>query len=248
MTKLENILFADGDFNEKKSYIENMVVDELMEVKESVVKSIIDKCGYNNRFWINNRLRQGNHCNSLVEFLYTRNCNVFVGIHVQNTKTDTTMIDSFDRFFRRGEYYSRDKFFVEGVDYKESDKAEVIRSILLSCIYWLFNDEAQRGGLVSKLRNYSIAYSVLDYFYKEWDLGNRTISRYSSRYCVVNNKAYYYGEKKINEYINDHLEELVGKSNEELQAIYKKVFVNAYNEFDKVFDYNKWRSECTLWH
>lgn len=248
MTKLENILFADGDFNEKKSYIENMVVDELMEVKKSVVKSIIDKCGYNNRFWINNRFRQGNHLNSFVEFLYISNGNVFVGIYVQNTKTDTTMIDSFDRFFGRGEYYSRDNYLIEVVDYKECDKAEVMRSILLSCIYWLFNDEAQRGRLVSKLGNYYIVNPVLDYFYKEWNLGNRTISRYSSRDCVVKNKSYYYGKNKLNEYINDHVEELVGKSNEELQAIYKKVFVNAYNEFDKTFDYNKWRSECVLWY
>lgn len=243
MAKLENILFADGDFNEKKSYIENMVVDELMKVNKSVVKSIIDRCGNDNRFWINNKRRQGNHWNSLVEFLDISNGNVFVGIYVQNTKTDTTMMDSFDRFFRMGEYYSRDNHLNEGVDYKEGDKAEVMRSILLECIYQQFNDEVQRQKLIAKLGHYSIVNPVLNYFYKEWDLWHREISKYSSRDCVVKNKAYHYGKKKINEYINDHVEELVGKSNEELQAIYKKVFVNAYNEFDKAFDYNKWRRE-----
>lgn len=141
MAKLENILFADGDFNEKKSYIENMVVDELMEIKKSLVKSIVEKCGSDNRFWINNKRRQGNHWNSLVEFLDVDNGNVFVGIYVQNTKTDTTMMDSFDRFFRIGEYFSRDNHLNVGVDYKEGQKAEVMRSILLECVYQQFCDE-----------------------------------------------------------------------------------------------------------
>lgn len=248
MATLEKILFEQGDFNEKKSFIDNMVVDELMKVNKSLIKTIVNKIGTDNRLWINNKRRKGNDWNSLVESVYTNNGNVLLGIYVQNTKTDTTTTDYFDNFFRRGEYYSRDNNLNEGVDYKEGEKAEVMRSILFECIYQQFNDEVQRRKLIAKLGHYSIINPVLNYFYYEWDLRHKEISKYSSRDCVVKKKAYYYGEKKIKEYIENNVEELIGKSNEELQEIYKKVFVDAYHEFDKSFDFNKWRNECTLWY
>jgi hypothetical protein len=135
-----------------------------------------------------------------------------------------------------------------GVDYKEGQKAEVMRSILLECIYDQFNDGVQRAKLVDKLRHHSIVGPVLNHFYKEWDLWHREISKYSSRDCVVKNKGYHYGSKKIDEYVEKNAEQLVGKTEEELQAIYKKVFLEAYKEFDKSFDFNQWRNECMLWY
>jgi hypothetical protein len=249
MANLETILFGEGDFNEKKSYIDNMFVDVLMAVDKSIVKRIIEKCGNDNkRLYINNERRQGNNWNSLVEFFDISGDNVLLGIYVQNTKTDTTMIEYFDKFFRRGEYYSRDNRLNESVDYKEGQKAEVMRSILLECIYDQFNNDVQREKLIGKLGHYTIVNPVLNYFFNEWRLKYRQISKYSSRDDVVKNKAYYYGKKKIDEYIENNVESLLGKTAEELQAIYKKVFMDAYNEFDKTFDYNKWRKETTLWY
>lgn len=85
-------------------------------------------------------------------------------------------------------------------------------------------------------------------FYEKLDLWHNEISRYSNRYSVVRRKGYYYGQEKIEEYIKEHAEELAGKSTEELQDIYRKVFEKAYDEFDKTFDFYKWRSEQTfLW-
>lgn len=246
MATLENILFANGDFNEKKSYIESMTPSELMNVNKSVIKSIVEKCGNDGRMWI--RQRVGNNWNSLVEAVDVIDGNVYLIIYVQNTKTDTSTSEKFDTFFRSGKYYSCDNYLKEAVGYSERAKAEVMRSILMECVCRLFSDEEKKKKLIVELGNYSIINPILNKFYDEFNLKYNTISKYSSRQNVVKNKGYHYGEKKIREYIEEHCFELEGKSKEELQAIYEKVFMEAYNEFDKSFDYNKWRSECTLWY
>ena len=249
MTKLENILFTDGDFETKKSYIDDMIVDDLMSVEKSLVKRIIEKCGNEyNTLWIDSKRRQGNNRYSLVESVSIHDGDVLVGIYVQNDSTDTSTSERFDKFFRRGEYYSRNNNLNIGVDYKEGDKADVMRSILLECVYQQFNDEVLREKLIEKITHYSIINPVLNHFYKLWDLWHREISKYSSRDTVVKNKGYHYAERKIKEYARENVLDLVGKTNEELQEIYKEVFQKAYDEFDKSFDFNKWKSECTLWY
>jgi hypothetical protein len=248
MASLENILFDNGDFNEKKSYIERMAPIELMSVNKSVIKSIVEKCDKNGRMWISPKLRVGNHWNSLVEAVDLIDGNVYLIIYIQNTKTDTSTSEKFDTFFRSGKYYSCDNNLKEAVGYSEKAKAEVMRSILMECVCRLFSDEEKKKKLIAELVNYSIITPILNKFYDEFNLKYNTISKYSSGQDLVKNKGYHYGDKKIREYIEGHCFELEGKSKEELKTIYEKVFMEAYNEFDKSFDYNKWRSECTLWY
>ena len=146
MTRLETILFSEGDFNEKDEYIEGMLIDELMSVNKSLVMRIVEKCGKDNDFRIATNRRKGNNWNSLVEGLRMTKANVlFVDIYIQDLKTDTTNVEYFDKFFRKGEYYSSDNYLNEGVDYTESQKAEVMRSILLECVYQQFNNDVQKN-------------------------------------------------------------------------------------------------------
>lgn len=74
------------------------------------------------------------------------------------------------------------------------------------------------------------------------------ISKYSSRDDVAEINGYHYGEKALQEYIEENYIELIDKPNEELQEIYKGVFQKAMNEFVKNFDYNKWREETIFWY
>ena len=248
MTKLEEVLFTNGDLSEKVSFINDMVVSELMEVKKPLVKSIVEKCGENGTLWIDRKRRVENGWNSSVDNVSVYNGDVYVEIYVQDAHTDTSMSEEFNKFFRKGEYFSRDNRLNVGVDYKEGQKAEVMRSILLECVYQQFCDEVQREKIVSKLSHYSIINPVLDYFYRKWDLWHRQISRYSSNEDIIKNKAYHNGEKKIKEYIKENAEQLIGKTNEELQDIYKKVFLDSYEEFKKNFNVAEWRRTNQLWY
>jgi hypothetical protein len=158
------------------------------------------------------------------------------------------MSETFKKFFKSGEYYSTNNNLYEGVDYKESDKAEVMRSILLECTYRLYNDEAQMNKLVDELSHYSIVNPVFNHFYEKWDLWHKNISKYSNRDTVVKINGYQHGKGKVYEYIKANAIRLVGIPIDKLQEIYKKEFMVGYDEFDKTFDFNEWRKNCSLWY
>lgn len=247
MTTLEQILFGNGDYNQKKSFIDDMSVDELMSVTKTIVKSIITKAGNEDGYMgIRRDFRVGNKWNSEIEGIYLYKDKLYVGIYVQNDSTDTTTSEEFNVFFRRGEYYSMKNSLNMGVDYSEGQKAEVMRSILYQCIYILFSDEHKKAELIEKLSHYSIINPVANHFYHKYNL-NYDISKYTSSDRVANKKAYYHAERTLREYIEENYLMLVDKSNEELDKIYKEVFQKAMNEFIKSFDYNKWRSETTFY-
>lgn len=249
MTILEKVLFAAGDYNKKKSYIDNMLVDELMQVSKSIVKSIIIKAGNDyGRFCIGKKFRKGNEWNSEIESVSLSKDNVFVDVYIQTDKTDTTESEYFDSFFRRGEYYSRDNRFNMGVDYKESQKAEVMRSILLECVYRLFSDEQKIAKNIARLSHYTLINPVCNHFYGEYRLRYKNISRYSSRDTIAEIKGYHHAEQVLRKYIEENYIDLEGKTNEELNEIYMKVFGDSMRDFIKTFDYNEWaKDRIFLW-
>ena len=95
------IIFGQGDYQEKKKAIEQLfTIEDLLNVPKSlcikIVKTIGDEYG---RFNVSSEFRQGNNWNSEVEGLSYVNDKLYVDIYVQNTKTDTTTSESFDRFY-----------------------------------------------------------------------------------------------------------------------------------------------------
>ena len=249
MATLNDILFKAGNYNEKKSFIDNMLVDDLMNVPKSLVKSIIEKCGNEyGRMYIRRDFRKGNDWNSEIEGVnLSKSGDVFVEVYIQTDSTDTTECEYFDKFFRRGEYYSNDNRFNKGIDYKESQKAEVMRSILLQCIYKLHSDENKKAEQIAKLTHYTITNPVCNYFYDKYNLKYKHISKYSSRDEVAQIKGYHRGEKAIKEYVEVNYINLIGKTNEELQETYKGVFQKAMDDFARNFDFNEWKKETYLW-
>lgn len=157
MATLNDILFKAGNYDEKKSYIDNMLVDYLMQVPKSVVRTIVEKAGNEyGKLNIRSDFRKGNEWNSEIEGVSISKDDVFLFVYIQTDKTDTTEGEHFDKFFRRGEYCSDDNRFGITIDYTESQKAEVMRSILLQCIYVLFSNEHKVAEQIAKLKNYTI--------------------------------------------------------------------------------------------
>lgn len=140
-TALNGILFEKGDYQAKAEYINNLTCDELMAIPESTIIKIIEQVGENNTLTIRNRFRRGNNSNSVVENTYIHKGSVFVSLIVLGDSTDTSMSECFARFFFKGEFVSSANRLNLFIDYKESDKAEVMRSILLEGVYRLDNDE-----------------------------------------------------------------------------------------------------------
>lgn len=249
MATLKELLFNEGNYNEKKSFIDNMSVDALMSTPKSLVKAIVEKAGDGEgRMYLNCEFRKGNHWNSEIEGVVISNGNVLVFVYVQNTKTDTTTTEYFDKFFRRGEYCSRNNHLNEPVDYTEGQKAEVMRSILLQCIYNLFSDEHKKEVEIAKLKHYTIINPIVNHFYRKYDLEHKRISQYSSRNTIAEIEGYHFAKLELTNYIVNNYTELIGKSNEELQEIYKDVFQKKMDEFKKAFDYEQWRKGTYLWY
>lgn len=245
MDILEKVLFNAGDYGKKKSFIENMLVDELMKIDKHLIASIIKKVGdeYGN-LRIKCSLRKGNKWNSEIESVYlSTNNEVFVNVYVQSDSTDTTVPEYFDKFFRRGEYYSKGNRLGVGVDYNEGQKAEVMRSILLQCIYNLFSDEHKCAVIVAKLKHYSIINPICDHFYNKYNLKYKEISKYSSRNEVAEIKGYSHAIVKLDKYIVENYLELDGKTNNELREIYMEVFGKAMTDFIDTFDFEEWRKD-----
>ena len=139
-TTLNNILFGLGGYQAKAEYINSLTCDELMAIPESTIIKIIEQVGENNTLTIRSRFRKGNNSNSVVENTYIHKGSVFLTLVVLGDSTDTSMLEYFAMFFRKGEFVSSANRLNLFIDYKESDKAEVMRSILLEGVYRLDNE------------------------------------------------------------------------------------------------------------
>jgi len=247
MGTLHDILFTQGDYTQKKAQIDAMGVNELAYVGEGIVKEIINRLSPEaERVWIDGQFNPESYWKSFVEGFYISEGSLYVMLYIQNTKTDTTQIERFSTFFGGGKFVSSNNRLHETIRYGIEEKAEGMRSLLLTCIYSLYNEEAQRKKLIVKLSHHTIINPVFDHFFEKFDLWHKTLSKYSSRDCVVKNEGYQHGKKAVEEYIGEHCLELEGKTREELIEIYKGVFKAAFDEFDKGFDYWEWKRNNTL--
>jgi hypothetical protein len=136
---------------EKKTAIINAATEEdLMRVSKDTIIRIIKEIGskvylgmgkYSSRdksLYIPNDRWASNRWNAWVKGIDYRKGKLFVNIYVQYSNTDTNTSDDYEDFFKRGNYRGeirrldrfgngRTYFFC----YDESDKARVMKSILL---------------------------------------------------------------------------------------------------------------------
>ena len=153
-TNINQIIFTRTQPKKKLEVIEKLSNDELLAVSESTVKKIIQEVGqrrYKSRdkeLRIDYDRRIGNNWNSTVESVDLVKGKLYVDFYVQYEDTDTNTSDDYEDFFKRGNYRGeirRLDRFGNGRSYyfcyDESDKARVMKSILLEYVYSKYADK-----------------------------------------------------------------------------------------------------------
>lgn len=192
-----------------------------------------DAANKDGQYRISNDRRKGNNWNSLVEGVYRSNGKLFVDIYFQGDSTDWNDSEYFDTFFSSASNV-RVASRIGSATYSYSERADVMRSILIDYLYWkvIDRDKIERAEKIKKLKDYRIINPILNKFYEDYRLRYKTSLYMYGKKCVEYD-AYKKGEKDLDEYITDNVDSLDGKTNEELTAIYTKVFNNAANEYFK---------------
>ena len=151
---VNNFIFTRTQPKKKLEVIEKLSDSELLAVSESTVKKIIQEVGqrhYKSRdkeLRIDYDRRVGNNWNSTVESVDLVKGKLYVGFYIQYENTDTNTSDDYEDFFKRGNYRGeirRLDRFGNGRTYyfcyDESDKARVMKSILLEYVYSKYADK-----------------------------------------------------------------------------------------------------------
>ena len=151
---VNNFIFTRTQPKKKLEVIEKLSNDELLAVSESTVKKIIQEVGqrrYKSRdkeLRIDYDRRVGNNWNSTVESVDLVKGKLYIGFYIQYENTDTNTSDDYEDFFKRGNYRGeirrldrygngRTYYFC----YDESDKARVMKSIVLEYLYSKYADK-----------------------------------------------------------------------------------------------------------
>ena len=192
-----------------------------------------DVANKDGQYHISNDRRKGNNWNSLVEGVYRSNGKLFVDIYFQGDSTDWNDSEYFDTFFSSASNV-RVASRIGSATYSYSERADVMRSILIDYLYWkvIDRDKIERAEKIKKLKDYRIINPILNKFYEDYRLRYKTSLYMYGKECVEYD-AYKKGEKDLDEYIVNNVDSLDGKTNEELTTIYTKVFNNAASEYFK---------------
>jgi hypothetical protein len=213
--------------------IKKMSDSEAIAYGKKHIKGIMDDAADKyGRYRISNERRKGNNWNSLVEGVYrNEKGTLFVDIYFQDDSTDTNDSEYFDTFFSSASNVRVTSRLGSAV-YSYDERAEVMRSIVIDYIYWkvIDREKIERAEKIEKLKDYRIVNPILNKFYNDNRLGYKTHLYMYGKECVEYD-AYTKGKKDLDAYIVSNVDNLDGKTNEELTSIYTEVFNNAANEY-----------------
>ena len=136
-------LFKRYQPSRKREIIESLSTAELFAVTEDTVKRIIKEAGralYKSRdkeLRLSREYETGNRWNSTIETVSLRRNRLYIQIYIQMDSTDTTTINEWNTFFKRGEYvgkaYETNRYgdrIPNYSRYTEEDKVRFMRSLL----------------------------------------------------------------------------------------------------------------------
>ena len=227
---INKMVFSDTPAENKLHYIKTLSKEEIRKATNDTILRIYNECrGGRDRFYINHDRRAGNNLggrniwNSTIEFIYEYNGKAYIMFYVQNSKTDTSESVLYNRFNAGAEFNGWCEYLNTRLKYDGTDIANVIRCILAEYVYYTEVEKAAREEQerLNSILHHSIVNPVYDYFYDSYRLGNLPFSYASSTPAY---KRYCEGKRAVAEYAKNNLNTLYGKSKEELQAIYRKVF------------------------
>jgi hypothetical protein len=147
-------IFSRTQPQKKIDTINALTQDELLSVNESTVKRIVKDAGSkiwktrDKRLRISQERRAGNAWNSSIDEVQLIKGKLFLEVYLQYESTDTSTSEEYDDFFRNGNYRGevrrldrygngRTYYFL----YNPSDKASVMKSILLEYLHRKYADK-----------------------------------------------------------------------------------------------------------
>ena len=224
-TNINTYLFSNASDREKLEVIKRLTQSEVRATTESTILRILRECKPSDydRWHISSDRRVGNHWNSEIEFIYEYGGRPYIMFYVQNTKTDSSDSVPFSRFNCADGYRGYCDNIGSYYTYDSDEVVEVIRCILAEYVWWhIETPKRERGKMLASITHWSIVNPVANYFYDELRL-----KYVPTHVSSPKRDAYYRGQKAMQKYAEEHLDELFGKPKEELIAIYKRVFRDA---------------------
>ena len=154
---INELIFSRTQPQKKIDIINALSEDELLSTSEATIKRIVKDAG--RRMWktrdkelrISHERRAGNAWNSLIEAVELIKGRLYLEVYLQYENTDTSTSEEYDDFFRNGNYRGevrrldrygngRTYYFL----YNLSDKASVMKSILLEYVYTKYADKLSK--------------------------------------------------------------------------------------------------------
>lgn len=151
---INELIFSRTQPQKKIDIINALTKDELLSTSEATVKRIVKDAG--RRMWksrdkelrISQERRAGNAWNSSIDGVELIKGKLYLSVYLQYENTDTSTFEEYDDFFRQGNYRGevrrldrhgngRTYYFL----YNPSDKASVMKSILLEYVYTKYADK-----------------------------------------------------------------------------------------------------------
>ena len=154
---INELIFSRTQPQKKIDIINALSEDELLSTSEATIKRIVKDAG--RRMWktrdkelrISHERRAGNAWNSLIEAVELIKGRLYLEVYLQYENTDTSTSEEYDDFFRNGNFRGevrrldrygngRTYYFL----YNLSDKASVMKSILLEYIHTKYADKLSK--------------------------------------------------------------------------------------------------------
>ena len=151
---INDFIFSRTQPNKKIETIEALSNEQLLSVKEDTVKRIVKETGRrmyrsrNKELYIDYDRRVGNNWNSTVEGVELIKGKLYLDFYVQYENTDTNTSEEYSDVFngrefrgeiRRSDRYGNGRTYY--FCYDRSDKARVMKSILLEYVYTKYADK-----------------------------------------------------------------------------------------------------------
>lgn len=221
---INKFLFGSTSPQKKLETIKALGDSEVRKVTSETMLRIYKECnGGGDKFRINSDRAVGNDWDSTIEFLYEYRGKPYLCLYVQSSSSDSSTCVSYSEFVGCSRYngycVNLNKYF----QYDSADIVNTIRCILSEYIYYKYieREERERQRLINGLMNWKVINPIFNYYYKYLRLSNLPFSYATTK---AEYKSYCNGKKGVTDYIRDHADELIGKSDEELSQIYKEVF------------------------
>ena len=151
---INDFIFSRTQPQKKIDTINALTQDELLSIREETVKRIVKDAGSkiwktrDKRLRISQERRAGNAWNSSIDEVQLIKGKLYLEVYLQYENSDTSTSEEYDDFFRQGKFRGE----VRRLDrygngrtyyylYDTSDKASVMKSILLEYVYRKYADK-----------------------------------------------------------------------------------------------------------